>query len=121
MTVQLKVQIERQISEDIFRVQMEVIEAVDISFDVFVFDVEDDSFLHAATVYDLETWPATKEEAAADNLQSYRGRSFSVDFSTPLAATTFETNIRYSLAVLKNQWQEVLDAFEASSTVTIGQ
>jgi len=120
MTVQLKIQARRQIlPENVFRVQMDVIEAIDIDFDVFVFNVLDDGFSHIATVYDLETWPTTKDAALEAGLQSYRGRGVELNFSSPLEATTFETNATYRLRVLKNHWQEVLDEYEDSSIITI--
>lgn len=120
MSVQLKVQTRCTItSNNVFRVQMTIIEAIDISFDVFVFTVSDEVFSHVATVYDLETWPASKAEADNANLQSYRGRDITVDFDTPLEATTFKAQVLYRLRVLTNHWQEVLDDFDSSSIVTI--
>jgi hypothetical protein len=119
-SVQLKALMARQIPSDgVYAVQVDIIDAVNIDFDVLVFSTEHDTFSHVASVYDLETYPVGKTTAAALGLDFYRGRGAVVNFATIKDATGFETVTKHRLKLLAVAWASIVDAFSGSEVVTV--
>ncbi len=119
-SVQIKAQFIRSIPYDgLYRVQVDIIDITNIDFDVLVFDTEHDTFSRVATVYDLETYPASKEEAARRSIDYYRGRGAQVDYYTLRDATGFEAITRSRLKLLAVSYSSVVDAFSGTSYATV--
>lgn len=119
-TVQIKAQFVRSIpSEGVYRVQLDIIDVVNIDFDVLVFDTEHDTFSHVATVYDLETYPASKTTAELTLAPFYRGRGATVSYYTIKDATGFESITKARLKVLAVSYSSIVDAFSGSSISSI--
>lgn len=120
MTTQLQAQIVKSIqSNGIYKVQIDIINAVDISFDVFVFAVSDDQFINVATLYDLETWYADK--TAADNAGHayYLGRGATLYYDSSAKALYFEEVTQSRLQNLVNTWEAAGGNFSGTSVITV--
>jgi len=125
-TVEIKAQFVRSIPyESVYRVQVDIIDVVNIGFDVLVFNTEHDTFSHVATVYDLETYPVGKEAAALVNASLYRGRGAQLNYRTIRDATGFEAITKSRLKILAVAHASIVDAFTGTdyaninSTVTL--
>lgn len=120
MSVELKAQITKSVpNEGVYRVAVDIIDAVNIDFDVLVFDVETDTFQHVATVYDLETWFADKGQAILATHAFYRGRGAVVHYAALNEATHFVSVTEERLQLLVTHWQTVTESFEGTSIVTV--
>jgi len=118
--VYLKAQFIRSIpTEGVYRVQVDIIDVINIDFDVLVFDYEHDTFSRVATVYDLESYPAGKSLAAYRDLDYYRERGAVVNFNDIAGATAFEAVTRNRLKLLADQWARIVDDFTGTSIATI--
>ena len=119
MTVIIKTTFTHTIpTEDTYKVSAEVIETTNIPPEVFVFDVEHETFSHVATVFDLESFPESKEDAIAAELGFYRSQSVTREFSDVALATFFEDVTRNRLKTLADHWNTVQEEFIGEETVT---
>jgi hypothetical protein len=118
--VHIKAQFVRSLpSEGIYRVQLDIIDVINIDFDVLVFSTEHDTFSHVATVYDMETYPATRVAAQAANLAYYRWRGATLNFIRLQDATDFESITRNRLKLLADKWSSIVDDFSGTSIAII--
>jgi len=119
MTVELKAQFVKSAPcAGVYRVAVDIIDAVNIDFDVLVFKSADESYSHVATVYDLETWaldPVTVP--GCDTF--FRGRGAVVNFDSVAKADDFISVTKGRLKLLANQWNEVAGAFEGTEICDI--
>lgn len=119
-TVAISAQFVRTIpSDSVYTVKLDIIDVVNIDFDVLVFTTEDGIFSHVATVYDLETYPAGQTAAAAGNIAFFRDRGTSVSYNNIRDATAFEQVTAGRLKVLAVAWDSVVDAFSGSDILTV--
>lgn len=118
MTVEITATFSKTTTSEGFQTYVEIINAVGIGMDVLVFKVEDDSFSHVATVFDYETYPASKDAAAAMNLVYYRSRALTRIDSAIVGAAEFETITRGRLKSLAVAWDDAANDFEGSETIT---
>jgi len=119
-TVEIKAQFIRSIpAEGLYRIQLDIIDAVNIDLDVLVFDTEHDIFSHVATVYDIETYPAGKEAAAAIFAPFYRNRGAEINYATIRDATGFESITRSRLKILAVSYASIVDAFTGTAIAAI--
>lgn len=117
--VAIKSQFVRDIPSDgVYRIKLDVIDVVNIEFDVLVFNTEDQTFSHVATVFDMETYPAGYEAAAAAHVAFFRDRGVEMHFGTLNEATGFEQVTENRLKILAVAWKTVLDAFAGTEIVT---
>lgn len=120
MNVQIKAYITRDIpSENVYRINVSIIDAVNIDINVLVFDEEHNTFSHVATVYDMESYPADREQAHSAGLQFFRQRGVTRQFSTVEEAVYFEDVTRSRLKTLAVDWESRTDSFSGNSYVTI--
>lgn len=101
-------------SAGIFRIQAEIINAINIPMDVFVFRSEVDVFSNVATIYDLETWSTSIDT----DLECYRGRIASVDYPSIAAATSFISITKHRLNHLVTSFSAIEGIFPGSETIT---
>lgn len=118
--VHIKAQFVRSVPlEGVYRVKVDIIDVINIDFDVLVFSTEYDTFSHVATVYDLESFPSVKEDAKTAGLAYYRGRAAEVSFSAVNDAVHFEEVSRSRLKLLANHWSSIVDDFSGTSIAVI--
>ncbi len=101
--------------EALFRVRTEVIEAINIEFEVLVFDTDTGVFRRVASVYDMETYPIGRELAAYNNLAYYRARTGAVEYASLREATYYEKVTKQRLQILANAWSTVVDKFSGEA------
>lgn len=118
MTVTVTAQFETLSKEESFETRINVTDSSNIGMDVFVFDTETAAFSHVATVFDYETYPATRDSASAMNLPFYRGRSILRTDSRLVKAEEFETLTKSRITILCRQWDIVRSDFATAETVT---
>ncbi len=112
--VEIKARIARVVpTEGVYRVDVDIIDAINIDVALLVFAQSDDSFKHVASVHDLETWPTQPNP----KLFFYRGRGVKAYFKTLNAATHFEDVTRDRLKLLTTSWGTVLSSFSGVETV----
>lgn len=120
MTVEITANITRTVpANNVYRVAIEILDATGIELDVLVYDTETGAYSHVCSVFDLETYPVSQAEAADAGIQFYRTRSASVDYTTIIAATAFETVTRNRLEVLTTAWNSIVTAFSGTEVVVI--
>lgn len=116
ISVQIKTRFERIITaQGFYRIDVDIIDAVNIEPAVLVFRQKDDTFSHVATVYDMETWPTQP----SPNIDFYRGRGAKVFFNTLKDATGFEKITRTRIETLANSWDTILEDFPGVEIVTV--
>jgi len=116
MTVQIKACFNRVIPQDgVYRVDVDIIDVVNIDFDVLVFDAETNEFSRVASVFDMEMLPTV----ASVTCPYYRGRGAKVSFNNLRDATSFETITRSRLKILAVAWNTVVEAFDGKVIVDI--
>lgn len=114
--VDLKVTFSREIrSENRYRINMEVIQALNIEFDVFVFDTATGLYSRVASVYDMETFPVGQELAAYNGVAYYRARGGYIEYNQLRDAIYFESVTKQRLRVLTTAWSLIVDRFTGDS------
>lgn len=120
MSVDIKTYITRTIpSQNTYSINITIIDAVNITMDVLVFDVEYNTFSHVATVYDMESYPADRAVAHTQGLQFYRARGVTRTFSDVSAAINFESVTVSRLKQLTIDWAKRTESFSSSQYLTI--
>lgn len=115
-TVEIKARIARILPrQDVYEVDVDIIDAVNIEPALLVFKQSDDTFSHVATVYDLETWPVQP----TPNRSFYRGRGAKVFYNSLNEAISFEAITKGRLSILANQWRDIVDSFSGAEIVHI--
>jgi len=86
----------------------EVVTSVDqagsIPRELFVFATDNDEFSSVALVRDIESWPASKEEAVARNLDFYRTAEVTRAFTVKEKAAGFAADVRRRLDAVNRDW-----------------
>lgn len=120
MTSSLKYQVDKtNPEENVHRVQFQIIDAENIPRSVFVFDTENQNYLHVGTIFDLESWPNNREDAVTDNKSFYRGNTVTRDFSNIADALNFETITKTRIKILVISWNKNVDSFTGTDIVTV--
>jgi len=118
--VEIKAQFVRSLpSEGIYRVQVDIIDVVNIDFDVLVFSTAHSTFSHVATAYDLETYPVGYAAAHTANLPFFRGRGTQVSYTSIRDATGFESISRARMKILAVSWASITEAFSGTEIASI--
>lgn len=118
MTVSITANFKKTTEESGFVTLVQILNANGIGLDVLVFDTETDDFSRVATVFDYETYPATKAAAAAMNLAYYRGRAVLRTDNNIVNAIDFERITQGRLKSLAVAWDKASGSFEGDSTLT---
>lgn len=119
-TVEIKAQFVRSLpAEGVYRIKVDIIDIVNIDFDVLVFDTEHDTFSRVCSVYDLESFPVGKAAAATAGLAYYRGRGVEIDYFSINSATEFQSVTTNRLKLLAVAWSSIVDAFEGTAIVSV--
>ena len=100
----------------LFRVTTEVTYAQGIDKNVFVFNTETDVFEHVATVYGMDTYPASRSEATLEGMPFYRNYNVTVDYTNETTASKAAVYTRQSVSNLTKQYALVSEAFIGSDT-----
>lgn len=98
---------------DVFTVSIQVLDAVNIDRQIFVFDSVYQAFTGVATVYDMRTWPTVLDP----NLMSFRAYGVVRNFATIDEATAFTAYTRSRIEDLRIGWQTFLDAYPEDTVV----
>jgi len=72
--------------------------------ELFVFTTDSDAFSSVALLRDIESWPATKEEAVARGLDFYRGAEMTREFTIKEKAAEFATDVRRRLEAVNRDY-----------------
>jgi hypothetical protein len=114
MTVSLTYNITQvPVSDGTFTATFEVIDAVDISRAIFVFDSGTLEFTGVATIYDMRTWPAERDT----DYMSFRALLLTKSYPTLDEASAFVAYTRGRIESLRAAWQTYLDSFVETITV----
>lgn len=83
--------------ESTYEVHFSVDQSGAIPRELFLFDTSTDAFISVALVPDIESWPATKEEAVLRELDYYRAATMVRTFTVKEKAATFAADVRRRL------------------------
>ena len=120
MTVQIKTQFVRDIpSEGVYRVKVDVIDVVDIDFDVLVFTTDDAQFSRVASPFDMETYVVGQTAANSANQVFFRGRGAELSFPSVLDATTWADITEQRLKQLAVDWEIFTSEFAGTEIITV--
>jgi hypothetical protein len=72
--------------------------------ELFVFATDTDEFSNVALVRDIESWPATKEEAIARYLDFYRKAEVTREFTIKEKAAAFAADVRRRLEAVNRDY-----------------
>jgi len=95
---------ETQVDAQTYKVEFNVSDAGGIEKELFVMRVSDDSFSHVALVYDLKTFPNSKQEALTKRLAFYRVSQMQRTFEVKPTAANFSTYTKQRLAFVTKDW-----------------
>lgn len=118
MTVTIKAVFKNSTKETGYETHVEVVDAVGIGLDIFVANTEDATFSHVASVFDMETYPASQAAAAALNQKFFRGRSLTRTDSTISSAAEFERVTKSRIQLLADSWETAEAEFQTTELVT---
>jgi len=119
MTVSIKTYVERTLpAENQYRVKFTVIEAINITADVFVYDTEHNVFLNVASVYDMESYPASRATSQTQGLRVYRASAVEKTYDTVRGATGFEIITRNRLKILATEWAAISATYPGAEYYT---
>lgn len=100
-----------------YRILDQVTASEGISLALFVFKTEDQAYSRPATVYDLDAYPESYNEAVNLGLDYYRLPEVTKDFDAISAALSFEAVIRSRLQVLANELPKTQEGlFDGTNT-----
>lgn len=102
-------------SSNTYTVDVQVLDAVGIEPAIFVFDSEYMGFTGVATVYDMLTWPATRDVA----LMSYRATGVVRTFTSITDAESFVVITKARILDLENAWSTYTASFVAEEIVEV--
>ena len=112
MTVVIEVKQVRSVVEGpLYRVDTSVLRAQQIDPEIFVLSTEDDSFNHVATVWDMQTYPNTKQEAQATGSPFYRVTQAVVDYENENTAVSAASYTLARVDALAREYQVVNEGF----------
>jgi len=104
-----------------YQVECEIIASEGIGLQLFVYKVEDDTYSHIATPYDMEAYPTSKAQALTEGLDYYRQSSASQTNDRITDAEYFASVVYSRLSALANAQERVIESFitgTAEYTVT---
>lgn len=87
-----------------YAVATTVDEAGAIPRELFVYATDTDEFSSVALVRDIESWPATKEEAVARDLDFYRAAEVTREFDVKETAAAFAADVRRRLEAVTRDY-----------------
>jgi len=107
------------ISEEVFRVQTEVLTATEIIPQVFVLRTSDDEFQHVALVDELVSLPQSKQAALDALEEQYLSDTATVDYLEVATAVSAATHVRDRVQHLVTMYEEYTETFEGTDDYTI--
>jgi len=99
-----------------YNVNTVVDSATNISKNVFVVDVEFDTFRHVATPYDMSEYPETKQEAIDNGLDFYRVSEVDVAYDNVTTATKYAEYTVNRVSGLTRTYAKTISDFEGTYT-----
>jgi hypothetical protein len=87
-----------------YTVYTEVSDANGIPTELFVFDTSSDAFSSVALLWDIESWPPSKDEAVQKQLDFYRGNSCERTFTNKEKAAAFAADLQRRLQAVRIDW-----------------
>ena len=99
----------------VFRISLEVLNATNITPNVFVKETEDNTFAHVATVFDLLNWGSTSATSEA----FYRDDKVVLDYDNSQIASEVMDTLIANLELVAKNVQEDIDQFELEETIEI--
>lgn len=118
-TVSIQYEVQQHIpAEGVYAVQVEVLTASEIDLEIFTFDVEYSAFVGVSTLFGMLNYPRQRADAVTQGLDFYRAVGVTRTFDDITAAETFVTVTKGRIEKLRRDWQEYLDHFVATQTVT---
>ena len=95
-----------------YQVVNEIISSVDLQPELFVHDVLTSTFAYVATVWDIQNYPTTIEEAEADSLPYYLAATGTKSYSVLQDAVNLEAYVVSRLENLLQDYDIAVDDFE---------
>ena len=115
MSVRLEIHQDRAVIEGpVYQVTTRVTYASGINRNIFVFNTETQDFEHVATVYDMETFPADRDEAILGLIAYYRKDVAIVGYTEETTAIDAADYTRERIGYLATQYQLAQEEFEGS-------
>lgn len=101
-----------------YQVSTEVTETLGIEPEIFVFRTLDGAYAHVATVYDMDNFPPTQEEAEEASLNYYRGDTAVVVRDTVGSAEDLAEYTLMRISLLTSDYKAYKATFEGDDTHT---
>lgn len=96
----------------LYVINIDILDSYGIDRELFLYRVDDDSYVSVAVVKDLQVYPPTKEQAMAEYALFYRKSSVEISFTTQSSAVeATERFIARLDAVVRDQGTVVANAF----------
>lgn len=102
-----------------YEITASVINANGIPAELFVFDTSTNTYSHAATVFDLLTYPPTAGEAAGLGSDFYRGAAVTQRFDRPAGVTAFIAYVKATLKQTNRAWAAAADPSVGGEEVVV--
>jgi len=103
----------------VYRVLNQVTYAENIPSQIFVHDTETEEFVHVATVWDLQTYPFTRDEAISGLIPYYLAAQCTKDYSDIQSALDFTAHVYSRVEWLVRDYETANDVFEGVLTHSI--
>jgi hypothetical protein len=120
VTVRIDLKQTKTIEEGpVYRVLNQVTYAQNIPPQIFVINMETDVFEHVATVWDLQNYPFTRQEAIDNLIPYYLASECVKDYTDIQTALEFTAHVYARVEWLLRDYEEANDVFEGVLTHTL--
>lgn len=120
MTVRIDLKQTKTVEEGpLYRVHNQVTYAHEIPQKVFVFNVETGEFDHVATVWDLQSYPFTKDEAILEHIPYYLASECSREYPDIQSALDFTSYVYSRIEWLVRDYKDATGVFTGVLTHSV--
>lgn len=105
--------------EVLYQVSYKVVASENLPLALFTFKVEPDEYSHPSTVYDLDAYPESRNEAINQGLEFYRAAEVVRQFEDLTDAIQFASVTRSRLTALTSALPQTQAEFTGLETYTI--
>ena len=102
----------------VYTVAIVISRAVNIPLEMFVYRVDDDTYSHIATTYDLRLYPTTSADAVEEQSGFYRKATVERSFDNRLMAENFIDAVRARLRATNAAWNGDNTPFNLTEQLT---
>lgn len=117
-TVNIQYEITRSLpASGVYAVEFRVTSADNIERELFVFDTQYQAFVGVATVYGMNNYLPSRDQAIAAGLDFFRAIGVVRTFTTIADADSFVSVTRSRLEALRREWQQYVDDYPTYTIV----